>query len=198
MQNQTAPFRTIEPWHAGSVLELKRRSKEDIKGIVVHRIEVSQEDSSFGDSPEEVIRFFADHPRWSKATDATMPYPLVIEADGQLTQTLPLELLSYHAVAANPDTIGIALIGDFRTKAPSKAQWQSLVVLCAQLLQSLGADGSSLEESLRGHDEVVGGSRTPDKECPGRELSMTRLREAVSEALAKDDSLSQWPIVWGL
>lgn len=151
------------------------RAREAICGVVVHRIEVSQEDSSYGDTAEEVARFFREHPVGVKATGGEMPYPLLIDAEGIITQTVPLLRVTPHARAHNPTTIGVGCIGDFRARQPSPVQHRSLLRLCAHLVRELRLSASA----LRGHDELAGGSADPDKICPGEGLSPTRLREDV-------------------
>ncbi len=198
-QSSDAPlFVRLSPWSQG-VSTLRARSREQIEGIIVHRIEVSQEDSSFGDSPREVERFFVEHPIGKKATGGDMPYPLIIEADGKITQTLPFNLIAPHAVAANPSTIGLALIGDFREQAPSGPQMKSLLQTCIQLVMAIGIPTEKLSEHLRGHDEIPGASRDPDKECPGRILDMTDLRRRVSQSVSQiqaENTAQQMEFAW--
>ena len=162
-----------------------------ITGVVVHRIEVSQEDPAFHDNPSEVVRFFRTHPTGVRATGGKMPYPLLIEADGTLTQLLPLGRVTPHARSHNPTTIGVACLGDFRRESPPALQRATLVAVCTELLHALDV-GS---ERLFGHDELVGGSADPNKECPGRHLSMIVLRADVEQAL-HGESLSQLPFLW--
>lgn len=161
---------------------------EPIDRIIVHRIEVSQEDESFGDDPREIARFFREHPIGVKATGGSMPYPLVIERDGRITQTLPLDIASPHAKAYNQRAIGVACVGDFRTAAPSVAQYGALVSLCCDLLNRLHLDA----EAIRGHDGLDGASSDPDKECPGRALSLPKLRSAVRSFVLQERLALRW------
>src|SRR5687768_13590535 len=108
----------MSPWAAGCE-RLKERARAEVTGVVVHRIEVSQEDATYGDTPVEVARFFRDHPIGVKATGGDMPYPILIAPDGSVTQTMPLGRVSPHAVKHNPSTVGVACIGDFRGRPPS-------------------------------------------------------------------------------
>jgi hypothetical protein len=157
-----------------------KRCATNIDRIIVHRIEVSQEDPTFGDHPAEVIRFFATHPIGQKATGGKMPYPLLVDPSGVITQCLPLGVVSMHARKFNQRSIGVALVGDFRTRAPSAAQRQTLVWLGAHLLHRLQLP----VEAVCGHDGLDGGSTDPDKECPGRYLPMASLRADIAAALA--------------
>jgi hypothetical protein len=179
----------MDPWAPGCE-RLKPRRREEVAGLVVHRIEVSQEDATYGDTPEEVARFFREHPIGVKATGGDMPYPILIAPDGTVTQTLPLGLIAPHAVKWNPTTVGVGCIGDFRGRAPAAAQRTSLVEVCAALLRDLGCG----VDAMHGHDELSGGSHDPNKECPGRCLPLEELRRDVAALLARDVSLP--PFVW--
>jgi hypothetical protein len=162
-------------------LALPERRQAEVTGVVVHRIEVSQEDPSFRDTPADVARFFREHPVGKQATGGAMPYPLLIDAQGQITQTVPLLRVTPHARKYNPTTVGVALLGDFRGKAPSELQRRACVLVCADLLHALGRTSAD----MFGHDELSGGSSDPDKECPGRHLPMSTLRQDVAAELAR-------------
>ena len=165
--------RSLEP------AQYERRGLEEIVGIVVHRIEVSQEDPGYQDSVTDTIRFFREHEIGVRATGGAMPYPILVLKTGEVVQTLPLNRVTPHAKAHNPTTIGVACIGDFRDSSPSEEQYQGLVLTCASLLNQLSLG----VEVLVAHDELTGGSSDPDKECPGRGLCMDALRREIKVAL---------------
>lgn len=169
-------FQRMRPWATGHD-RLASRPLSRIEGVVVHRIEVSQEDKSFADTPADIDRFFHQHPIGMKATGGDMPYPILVDAIGVVTQTLPLRVCSPHAVAKNPTTIGVACIGDFRDREPAAAQWQALLHACALLCQQF----SLPVEQVFAHDELPGASRDPDKICPGDGLPVTRLRQELGD-----------------
>lgn len=179
------------PCWARGVDALPERARETVSGIVIHRIEVSQEDPSYGDGPADVIRFFCEHPTGLKATGGAMPYPLLVDSLGQVTQCVPLGRITPHAAAHNPTTIGVAAVGDFRSCAPSTAQLEALVQTSAALARVLGLGA----DAVFGHDELAGGSRTPDKVCPGDQLSMPMLRRRIGEAMA-NALAPTWTFVW--
>lgn len=160
---------------------LPLRAWGDVRGLVVHRIEVSQEDARYGDTPTEVARFFREHPVGIAATGGVMPYPLLIDARGEVTQTVPLRRVTPHARAHNPTSIGVGCIGDFRRKAPTAPQRDALVRVLAELCSWLELE----PHTVRGHDELAFGSKDPDKECPGRGLPLERLRGDVAAAVGK-------------
>ncbi len=165
------------------------RRREALRGVVVHRIEVSQEDARFADTPAEIIRFFAEHPVGVAATGGKMPYPVLIDPAGDVTQTVPLGLVTPHAKVHNPTTIGVACIGDFRRRPPTEAQRGAVIRVAAALLADLGLDGAR----LFGHDELPDGRGDPTKECPGAGMDVPRLRDEVTAALAAAAPL---PFVW--
>ena len=167
------------------------RDRSDIKGVVVHRIEVSQEDGAYTDSPHDTARFFTEHPIGIQATGGSMPYPLLIDRDGQVTQMVPLAYVTPHAKSHNPSTVGVACIGDFRTTPLSPAQRQALKMVCAQLLAVFDLE----TDTLRGHDELTEASSDPNKECPGHCLSMDGLRGEVKEIVV-DQARNMFPLVW--
>lgn len=160
---------------------LVARPKSQVTLLVVHRIEVSQEDASFSDTPPDVARFFRDHPVGQRATGGAMPYPLLIDAAGQVTQTVPLGRVTPHVRAYNPQALGVGVLGDFRTRPPTPAQYEALVRVLVGLARELGLAASAVVA----HDELSGGSADPDKECPGRALSLAVVREAVAQALGQ-------------
>ncbi len=168
---------------------LALRTPAAVRSLVVHRIEVSQEDPRFRDTPEDVARFFREHPLGVQATGGNMPYPVLIDGSGRITQTVPLGRITPHAKSHNPHSIGIGLLGDFRCQVPSKAQYASLV----QLLGSLAAELGLPPECIRGHDELLGGSADPNKECPGCHLPMAKLRDDVASGRAHSEHIE---LVW--
>lgn len=165
----------FDPWAEGYE-RLATRTRDAIQGVVVHRIEVSQEDSTYRDDPFDVLRFFREHPIGVGATGGDMPYPVLITPDGRVTQTLPLLRISPHAVRHNPTTIGVAALGDFRREPPSALQREALVWVCAALLAQCQHEAPI----LFGHDELSEATRDPNKECPGRHLDMNALRAEVA------------------
>lgn len=134
--------------------------------IVVHRCEL-------GETAEEVARGF----RQVAATGGEMPYTFVLGRHGLVEQALRIQDVGPHARRWNTQGIGISLVGDFREQEPTSSQWMSLVALCHIL--SGWVDGPN---AIYGHDELEGGSSDPNKECPGKHLSMDTLRYEVREA----------------
>ncbi len=172
------------------VERLKSRALADVTGVIVHRIEVSQEDPSYGDTPSEVARFFREHPVGLKATGGDMPYPLLVERDGQVTQTVPLRFVTPHAKAHNVRSVGVGVIGDFRNALPLPRQRAAAIAVCAALLTRFNL----AVEAISGHDELQGGSNDPDKICPGSGLAPADVRDEVRALLAT--GAVELPFVW--
>ncbi|MEL6338771.1 MAG: peptidoglycan recognition family protein [Myxococcota bacterium] len=170
-------FQPVDGWRS-----LERRERASIQLLVVHRIEVSQEDSSYGDTAEEVARFFRMHPVGVQATGGAMPYPILVERGGHIVQTVPLDRVTPHARAYNATSIGLSCIGDFRWRHPEPAQYRGLVDLCAALCRALSLSSGA----IKAHDELSGGSHDPDKQCPGGNLPLDVLRSDVDRCLARE------------
>lgn len=181
------PFRFMP---VPGVERLKTRELVEVSGVVVHRIEVSQEDASYSDTPAEVARFFREHPIGIKATGGDMPYPLLIDAAGNVTQTVPLHYVTPHAKAHNPRCIGIGAIGDFRTRAPTLEQRAAVIATCAALVLRFKVP----VEAITGHDELQGGSADPDKICPGPLLAPADVRAEVKALLTRH--AAEMAFVW--
>ncbi len=181
------PFRFEQ---APGTERLKTREAAEVTGVIVHRIEVSQEDPSYGDTPSEVARFFREHPIGQQATGGDMPYPLLVDRDGNITQTVPLRFITPHAKAHNPRSVGVGVIGDFRERPPSPLQRAATIAVCAALIGRFGLQA----DAISGHDELQGGSNDPDKICPGRYLAPADLRDEVRAFIAAHEA--ELPFVW--
>ncbi len=181
------PFRFEE---VPGIERLKAREQTEITGVIVHRIEVSQEDASYGDTPAEVARFFREHPIGVRATGGDMPYPILIDREGNVTQTVPLRFVTPHAKAHNPRTVGVGVIGDFRKAPPPPRQRAAAIAVCAALLERFGLN----VETISGHDELQGGSNDPDKICPGPGLAPDDVRNEVRAFLMAHEA--ELAFVW--
>ena len=144
-----------------------RRHVQDIKGLVIHRIDV-------GRTASEVAKWFRGYPSIGK-----MPYTFFIRKDGTIEQALPL---SYRAPAGkilNDNFVHIALDGDFTKHPVTPDQALSLTKLATALCAGLDT------LHVQGHMETAGSSSDPKKECPGKHLNMKALREYVIENVDK-------------
>ena len=168
--------------------EAETREVHEITHVVVHRIEVSQEDDSFDDTPEEIARFFGEHPIGVAATGGAMPYALLVTAQGELIQTIALRFVCPHVRAHNRSSIGVGVIGDFRRRSPSAPQRAALLGLLAALLQRFSLPISAVVA----HDELTDASHDPEKICPGSRLSVESLREELPDILPISLEGLQW------
>lgn len=140
-----------------------KRHLRDIKGVVIHRIDV-------GRTAEEVAKFFEQYPSIGK-----MAYTFFIRKDGTIEQALPLTYRSPGGIVLNENFVHIALDGDFRVRSVPPAQAVSLVKLTSSLCAALDT------LHVQGHMETVGSSSDPNKDCPGEKLNIAALRQQVIE-----------------
>lgn len=132
-----------------------KRSLAAIREIVVHRFSlkgISHEKLT----ADEVADFFEREPMW---VGVRMPYHFVIRTDGTIEQALPLGVVGHHASGRNRNSVGIAVIGDFTKKMPTKAQESSLYILCRVIKDKIGQ-----EAKITRHRPM----NDPDKDCPGK------------------------------
>ena len=96
------------------------------------------------------------------------PYHLLIRTDGVIDHLLPVFLVAHHARKWNRASIGVAVVGDFRSDAPTTQQWHTVTQLAA-VFHAIGFD-------VWGHTELREASHDPAKVCPGPLMPMQRLR----------------------
>jgi N-acetyl-anhydromuramyl-L-alanine amidase AmpD len=115
---------------------------------------------------------------------------LLVDAEGNVTQTVPLRCVTPHAKAHNPRSIGVGAIGDFRSRAPSEKQRAAVIATCAALVSKFKLK----VDAIAGHDELQGGSADPSKICPGQGLAPATLRAEVAALLSRQDA--EMAFVW--
>lgn len=165
--------------------KVRARRLRDVNTMAVHRIgPVLGEVNVYG--AEDIAALYCQHPDWG--TDEQMPYSFVIREDGVCEQALRLSDAGPHAFKWNGRAFGVALIGDFRKTAPNEAQLDALADLGALWVQHYWASQGfqPIPLLVRGHDELPGGSKYKNKDCPGKKLSMTDLRAEISERLEEE------------
>jgi len=109
-------------------------------------------------------------------TGGRCPYHFLIrkDLDATVEQMLPLGIMGTHALSKwNQQSFAVAMAGNTDTRECNKKQYDRLVELCRVLCWVNGG------LDLKGHDELVGGSKNPNKRCPGKYLPMNTLREKV-------------------
>ena len=158
--------------HTRSEDNFRHRHREGYPSVLAfHRIQVPGAIEGEVTGPM-VAEMFRDR-RPGKAgsyTGGKMPYAFVIRRNGAVDQCLRVSLIAPHARTKwSAVSLSVALVGDHRHSEPSAAQLGRSVPFAALWLAA-GLDS-------RGHDELPGGSSDPDKECPGKLLSMAMVRE---------------------
>ena len=124
--------------------------------IVIHHSMTKQ--NAKGSTPQAFANYHIDTQKWPG-----IAYPFVIAPDGTIFQCDDLDRRTYHAGNTNTRSIGICLIGDFRTEGskekPTEAQMMSLYLLVKELQRTLPK-----LKIIKGHQECPGYSW---KNCPG-------------------------------
>lgn len=101
-------------------------------------------------------------------------YHFVIEKNGQIKWCHELTVRSYHVGNSNSKSVGICMVGDFRTSEPTEAQRASLHKLVNWLRQEL----SISVEQVQGHSEFPG---YKSKACPC--IDMDALRATLAQGV---------------
>ena len=140
--------------------------------VFIHR-------DSVGPDVQSLAKFFADNPKY---TGGRFPYTFVIYPGGQVSQCVSLKYRTADALAASRTGVSVCLLGDFRRSPPTRAQQIAAADLCTALLRRYPT--TMLDAShVRGHTEESGRSKDPLKQCPGRYLNMSLLREDIADRL---------------
>jgi hypothetical protein len=157
-----------------------RTALADKRRVVIHRVSF---DVRTDDNPDPIDNELLDAAEIARR-DARikgigrMAYTVVIRTDALIEQALPLSAVGAHAIGANRDGIGVALVGDFRRDKLPAAQAINAVRLCSLLCMLNGG----LE--LVAPDRVPGGSSDPSKQCPGRYFEVVRFAAQVAANMA--------------
>jgi hypothetical protein len=166
------------------------------EGITIHRVgKDHQTGISLGDYATEISAHFTGktdaYPEVSRATGGQNPYTFMVGGewadsmyDGFVWQILNPMDVGHHARVWSRSTIGVGIIGDFRTVGPTRKQYISAVRLVGELCIMFWLDPKGRSQDgyvLAGHDERQGGSRTPGKKCPGKLWDMDEFRHDVKD-----------------
>ena len=148
------------------------------------------------DSPLGVACFYLDIFGWRH------PYPVQVYA-GEVFQTSPLDVVTYHAGDFSRCVLGLLMTGNHRKTSPSEADLEVAALTIARIclyrrwhpwgsVTMPGMDRPVLTRVL-GHDELpAGGTATPGKSCPGAGLDMAAFRDRIADHLSRlrDESLA--------
>lgn len=173
----------------------QQRDFESLEGLMIHRCGVDMKTGTvLGYDAKSVIREFlglpgALYPEVAQATGGQNAYTFLIGGnlgpptfDGRIWQALPIDEVGHHGRRFSVPYVGIGLIFDGRVAAPSEAQYNALVDLCAAICAAWMWNPYS---DIKGHGEVAGshgGNKAPGKSaaCPGDLLNMNHLRDDVA------------------
>jgi hypothetical protein len=108
-------------------------------------------------------------------------YHFVILKDGTIEWNHDLGVLSYHVGDSNKFSLGICLVGDFRTEDPTEEQKLSLYLLHEALKKDLPN-----YKRTRGHNEFPGYAW---KECPVFEYKTVIANKPVAKAAAEQPTI---------
>lgn len=165
----------IKPRHLFSGLDsYKPRDLRRLRHVVIHRIRVPDPHIN---TPEGIREFFEAHDDGIRATGGRMAYHVIVEPGGEITQTIPLGLISPHCAPYNSESIGVACVGDFRHQDPTHAQWIAARDVCLDLLTQYP------DLTVVGHSEI--GDKPQGEECPGARWQIAEFREVVRNALGR-------------
>jgi len=99
-------------------------------------------------------------------------YHFVIEKDGDVVWCNDLGTRSYHVGNSNIFSVGICVVGDFRTQTPTEEQIESLLTLSKSLMEDLNISS----DFIKGHSEMKGYTW---KSCPV--IDMDDLRDKIKQ-----------------
>lgn len=149
--------------------------------LVIHRFDTHLNGVEMKDAVSVANAFHDTRPFMAGAyTGGKMGYHFIINGE-TVYQGLPLSVRGVHAINFNARSLAIAIIGDFRRRAPSPLQFDTARDLCVILQREFP------NTIIRGHDELPGGSADPHKRCPGDSWSMGEFRKQVEFAHTRKD-----------
>jgi hypothetical protein len=122
-----------------------------------------------------------------KKTFNDIGYHFLIDGEGRVVEGVPAERLGTHALGANPDNIGVALMGNFNVIHPTERQVESLTRLVSFLAlkyRQNPARAGFLEPHRHYLDPKT---HTTHTDCPGKNMMaiMARLHALVDSETEK-------------
>lgn len=135
-------------------------------------------------SAESFARYHVQHLGWPG-----IGYHFVIEKNGQIKWCHDVRVRSYHVGNSNSKSVGVCMVGDFRTSEPTDAQRTSLHKLLNWLREELNVP----VEQVQGHSEFPNYSW---KACPC--IDMEALRKELANGVPKALEQAKDPVVSGI
>lgn len=185
-----------------SAVALLRPVRKRSNAIVIHRTIDEDFDHDGLRTARDVVHFFTRDPegvatvtlpgsyvskqptikRWRKeGVDkrlqalAFVPYHVLVDEAGEITCTLPLEVIGAHAGVYNDRSIAVAGIGPAHKRDLSPACFDGVISVVRYLQKHYP------EAKVISHDEVNARIGAPIKNCPGPGLSIDRIRLALAQ-----------------
>lgn len=148
------------------------RDLNDLEYIIMHRV-------GWNDRHEWTKRGYPDNivgvrQFYKIEVGLSLPYTFIVTAIGEIQQGWPITHVSPHAKRFNVSGIGIAMLGDFRTRpVPERQLWAA-----EDLVAALFTTWPHLK--VVAHDELgPSATSTPGKQCPGHMFNVKSFRERV-------------------
>lgn len=107
-------------------------------------------------------------------TGYKMPYHFTSGFTG-LEQALPLNFHAPHAGEYNAKGIGWAILRDFSREGAGQQDYEEYQGHLAAIARAINGAFGHFEIAVAGHTYLPGGSKDPDKSCPGDGLDVERL-----------------------
>lgn len=130
-----------------------KRNLKRIKQVVIHH------SADNLDHPSKHARYHVEDKEWPG-----IGYAFVVGKKGEIWQTQPLDVISYHARSNNSESLGVMVIGNFMETTPSNKQMVALHKLLRHL-KSINRDWV-----IKGHRDVV------ETDCPGELFPMDEIK----------------------
>lgn len=150
-----------------------RRRLSDVDKIVLHRLGPQVGTKLVHDGLSMVGEFMKTGKYQAGSyTGGKIPYHLIYHPETMTAyQVLPFTKTAIHAGKHNKSSIGIAVLRDLRTDPLMDEQADAFYDLVTAMSDTLSWVNGK-DPQIVGHDQLNGGSKDPDKECPGRLLDI--------------------------
>lgn len=144
----------------------KTRKLSDIRSYGIHH------SLTTSGSPEAFANFHIDTNGWPG-----IAYTYVIQRDGTIYWCWDHTVVTYHVGNSNKHSLGICMIGDFRTQKPTPEQYKAALELIRYLQKQIPS-----AKQIMGHSEYPGYSW---KACPV--IDMDKFRDDVDRKTPERD-----------
>ncbi|WP_339294330.1 peptidoglycan recognition family protein [Paenibacillus sp. FSL W7-1279] len=147
----------------------KTRRLTDIRSIAIHH------SLTLTGSPEAFANYHVSTNGWPG-----IAYAFVVQRDGTVYKCWDPEIVTYHVGNSNKHSLGICLVGDFRSQQPTAQQYQATIELVRQLRKVIPT-----AQQVKGHSEYPGYSW---KACPV--INMNTFRDDLDQIRERDEGMN--------